>query len=243
MELKIKLFGIALMAMISCKNQTQTIETDTHERHLKNASVMVSAMKYDSAMAILRNAFEQGFPKPMDIIRDSNFYALIDEPRYRSVIRTLLKEFSVESQSTMVRDEEPGASIFIRGVIRDESNDQAMDNVAVELVHADHNGNYFDETSVWNPRLFSYLKTDANGEFRVRTILPGRYSDDDGHEVASHIHFTLEAVGYRTYASEFTFENDPVIQANGNVDAVPVARVEPENGEDHYQVTLYMQKQ
>lgn len=243
MKSKNKLLIIALIALISCNNQARDIEKSSPEFFYNDASKMVHAMKYDSAIILLGHAFEQGFEYPMEIVTDSNFYYLIDDPLYRSEIRKILKEFAAENHSSMVRVEEPGSSIVVNGIIRDESNNQPIENVLVELVHTDNNGFYFKEKSMWNPRLFAYLKTDSNGEFLVNTILPGRYQDDNANDVPSHIHFTLEADGYRTYASEFTFENDSVFKANGNIDRVPVALIKKEIGENYYQVTLNMQKE
>jgi len=243
MKAKNILLGIALFALISCNNQPQTIEKNSPEHLYNDAGKMVQAMKYDSAIVLLRLAFDQGFEHPMGIVTDSSFSYLIENPQYRSAIRKLLKAFAVKNHATMVSAKEPGSAIVVKGIIRDESSSLPIESVVVELIHTDNNGFYFEEKSLWNPRLFAYLKTDLNGVFAVNTIMPGRYQDDDGNVVPSHIHFTLEAEGYRTYASEFTFENDSVFKANGNLDSVPVALLKKENGKDYYQVTLNMQKE
>ncbi len=245
MKLELILSGVVVIVLITCQNnvKTQTITTPTAEQLYIEASNLVREMKYDSAMVLLRQAFEKGFEKPMKIIADSTFYYLVDKPNYRSETRKLLREFSIENHSTMVRIEEPGLPIFVKGKVLDESNNEPIENVLVELVHADSKGLYFDEKSMWNPRLFSYLKTDKNGEFSINTIQPGRYKDDDGNDVPVHIHFTLEAEGYRVYASEFTFENDPVFKANGNVDMVPVAILKNVDGQVQYQVTILLQRE
>ena len=45
----------------------------------------------------------------------------------------------------------------------------------------EHEGRYFNEQSMWNPRLFAYLKTSEKGIFAIETIQPGHYKDDEGH--------------------------------------------------------------
>ena len=127
------------------------------------------------------------------------------------------------------------------GKVIDENTGKPLSGVSVELVHTDNEGLYFAENSTFNPRLFAYLKTDENGEFVVNTIKPGRYKDDDGNDVPSHIHFTLEKAGYRSYGSEFTFSDDPVFRANGNVDEVPVAELKHVDGKEQYLVSIGMQ--
>ena len=237
------LFSPFLFILIACQNQPKDNDTDSAIRLYNDASKMVTEMNHDSAIILLRQAFEQGIEQPMKIIADSSFYSLTDNPLYRSEIRNLLKEFAIENHATMVRDEEPGASILVKGIVLDESNNKPIENVLVELVHTDNKGSYFKEKSMWNPRLFSYLKTDSNGEFSVNTILPGRYQDDEGNEAPSHIHFSLEADGYRVYASEFTFENDSIFKDNGNIDNVPVAKLKNDNGKEYFHVTLFLQRE
>lgn len=234
---------IILGLLISCHNQTRSNYSKPAEQIYQEAAIMMHEMKYDSALGLLRLAFENKFENPMKTVTDSSFYALIDNPQYRSKIRELLKEFAIENHATMIRESEPGRPILLKGMVRDESSNLPIENVLVELVHTDKQGYYFEEKSMWNPRLFSYLRTDSTGAFSINTIMPGRYHDDQGNELPSHIHFSLEADAYRLYSSEFTFENDSVLTAEGNIDNVPVAKLIKLNGKDHFEVQLFLQKE
>lgn len=245
MTVKPIVLGAIVTLLIACqpKAKVQSTAGNIAEQTYQKASRMMLARKYDSAIVLLKQAFEQGFERPMGIVTDSNFYYLIDDPNYRPKVRSLLKAFSREPQATMNRPEEPGQPIWVKGRILEESSNQAVENVLVELVHADQDGLYFGEKSTWNPRIFAYLKTDKNGAFSIGTIQPGIYQDDEGNDVPSHIHFTLEADGYRVYASEFTFENDPIFKESDNPEVIPVAQLKDAEDESQFEVTIYVQKE
>lgn len=195
------------------------------------------------SMDLLKKAFNNGKQQPMQIVRDTILLALVDDPEYRPDIRSLIQRYSNENKTILVADREQGERIIVSGQILDEEERQPMRNVDIELIQADAHGLYFNEKSLWNPRLFAYLKTDSLGKFSVQTIRPGVYLDDDGNEVPSHIHFNLQAKGFRTYHSEFSFEDDERILKEGNVDNVPIARIVQTGSEKLYHVTIYMQKE
>jgi protocatechuate 3,4-dioxygenase beta subunit len=143
----------------------------------------------------------------------------------------------------MISDSEPGDQISISGKIMNEKTLEPLANVVIELVHADSLGHYFDEKSNWNPRLFAYLISDQKGEFRVGTIRPGLYKDDEGNYIPSHIHFTLELEKYRPYSDEFTFEDDSILRIQGNRELLPIATVKKSvKGIKQFNIVLYMQK-
>ena len=242
---KIVFIGIAITILMACHDDKMEYSASNLTAHqlYEKANLMVEQNKYDSAIVFLKQAFEKGFEKPMQIVRDSNLYVLIDSPEFRSEIRLLLDTFASESQTMMIRDEEEGDPLVVKGKIVDEANGEPLKKVSIELVHTDHEGYYFKEKTKWNPRLFAYLVTDNNGEFRIQTIRPGRYKDDDGNDVPAHIHFTLKKEGFRIYASEFTFEDEPIFMANGNIDDVPVAKSLNDDIPNHYEVIIPMQKE
>ncbi len=210
-----------------------------HTQDLSAVRGMIQNSQYDSALVELRTILEQGSVKPMSLVLDKDIDRLIQHPAYRPKIRTLLRSFAEDESGIMKGEEEVGQRIKVQGVLLDERTDQPLEGVLVELVQTDAEGKYFEEESLWNPRLFAYLKTNAVGEFAIETILPGRYRDDEDEWVPAHIHFTLEKEGYRTYASEFSFDTDTVLLNRGNTDAIPIAkRVK----DFEYEVVIRMQK-
>lgn len=200
---------------------------------------LIQDMQYDSALAELDRVLRNGSVKPMSVVLDQDLDQLIQHPEYRPKIRTLLKTYAKDESGIMKGQEEPGQRIKVHGILVDERTNQPLEGVLVELVQTDAQGKYFEEESLWNPRLFAYLKTNAKGVFDIKTILPGNYRDDEGEWVPAHIHFTLEKEGYRTYASEFSFETDSVLMKRGNADAVPIAK---HLKDFEYELVIQMQK-
>lgn len=236
---------MGISGFVSCQTSNAKFaeEEPTAESLYANASKMVKETKYDSALVLLKLSFEKGLGQPMKIVSDSNFYGLIDDPIYRPKIRLLLENYTTTNHVAMVRQEEVGKPIFIKGEIVEETNNEAIEGVKIELVHADNSGLYFGEEGNWNPRIFSYLTSNKNGSFSINTIRPGRYKTDDGNDVPSHIHFTLIKDGYRSFGGEFTFEDDSILKANGNVENVPVAKLLNTENKIHYLVKIPMQKE
>ncbi len=237
--------GCMLFFLMAC--QTKSVKPKTPlplaQQHFQKAILMIKAQNLDSALMWIDQALANGYSNPMDLVTDGNFYQLVDEPNYRSKFRALIQKYATDSHAEMVRKEEPGFPISVLIKILSESDQRPIQNVSVELVHTDLRGNYFEEKSLWNPRMFAYLKTNKKGEVSINTIKPGSYSDDNGASVPAHIHYTLTAKGYKMYASEFTFENDPILLAAGNVENVLMARQINERDSDHFEITLYMQEE
>ncbi len=191
---------------------------------------------------VLFSTFQEDAVSSADINQlalSDEYYDLIRDPEFRSKVKEVLKANTSSSSTIMVPGHEPGRRIDVTCTILDEENDQPLKGVQVELVHTDIHGLYFPENSLWNPRIFSYLFTDLSGKVKVSTIMPGRYSGDEDVLGPAHIHFTLEKEGYRMYAAEFMFEDDPVYQESANPERLPVAT---KNGNGRYEVTIKMQK-
>ena len=237
----IALFG--LVCYISCmlEQQSQSEGETSIDQLYEQTKEKVKRQQYDSAITLLQRGLDFGFDWPMYIVTDSNLVVLVDHPGSRPKIRMMLQEHASGHHAPMVRSSEMGESIRVKGVIVDEQTQQPIPDVQIELVQADANGLYFPEQSTWNPRIFAYLVTNEVGEFSVSTIRPGKYEDDDGATVPAHIHFTLNKDGYRVFGSEFTFEDDSLIMAKGNLDQVPVAILEP-GSMSKYFVRIPMQK-
>lgn len=238
-------FSIAFsILLVSCQGikQSGQVNLNKAQTTYSLAIKMIKDLHYDSAVFLLEKAYIEGLTHPMRIVTDPKMYPLVDLPEYRSRIRSLLKFHAKEDHAVMVRKEELGDPIHINGQVLDARNKGPVPDVNVELVHTDNKGKYFEEKSIWNPRLFAYLKTNNNGEFSIRTIRPKGYVDDHGKKVPSHVHFTLEKDEYRTYASEFTFADDPVFLSTGNLDNVPVATRIDADSIPQYKVTILLQR-
>ncbi len=232
---------ILIALVVSCAKDNKT-KSDTSQLSIEQERELIKEQlhddKFDGAFNYLNRALKHKKLDVTDVIEDTMFYVLVDNPNTRPRFRSLIQEFAQDNHAVLVRPEEAGQRITIKGRIVDETNGQALPDVSVELIQADQKGLYFNEDSKWNPRLFAYLLTDKQGGFQVETIWPGSYQDDDSNSVPSHIHFNLEAEGYRPYNSEFSFKNDSVILKYGNRENLILAH-QAEEGK--YEVKIELQ--
>ncbi len=200
----------------------------------ERARTLSLGLSLDAAIHALRAAFAAGYETPMQVVTDSRLFSLIADPEMRPLLRDALRDHARESVATMVSPEEPGAVLAFQGIVVDERTGEPVAGARVELAQADAMGLYAMQTAAWNPRLFAYLRTAADGSFRVRTIHPAAYKDDEGALVPSHIHFSIMADGYRPYDSETPLDDDPLLVDNAREEAMreglPVTRVEVVDG-------------
>ena len=213
----------------------------TAEKVYEAAVMKRESHDLDSAFLLLEEALDMGLNKPMDIIHDSVWHYLVDDPKWRPKMRDLLKRYAEESEANMARKDEPGLPIQVEITIVEEDTNIPVSNALIELVQADEDGLYFNEQSEFNPRIFAYLITNEKGECKISTVYPGRYRDDANEEVPSHIHFQVEATGYRMYASEFAFADDSVFQMSNNPEGVPVAQFHGNESDRTYRVRIELQ--
>ena len=240
MKYTLILLSLAI-GIISCELQSKKNPVDipiySSEDLFLSAGKLAADEKSDSALKVLKLAFENGYENKMEIVSNRYFYPLIDDPETRPRARNLLREYGDQSEAVMVREEEIGERIQIIGSIRDENTDVPLSGVQIELIHTDNNGLYFDEKSTWNPRIFAYLISDEHGKFKVETIKPGSYEDDEGNREAEHIHFSLKLTDYLNFNSEFMFKDSPYLpEESGNL------LLAEKNEEGIYVLTIRMQK-
>jgi catechol 1,2-dioxygenase len=118
----------------------------------------------------------------------------------------------------------PGDILLMRGQVRGEDG-QPLADALVEVWHANHLGNYsfFDKAqSPFNLR--RSIRTDAEGNYSFRTVVPVGYSvppagktqqlldllGRHGHRPA-HIHFFVSAPGYRKLTTQINIDGDPYL--------------------------------
>ena len=103
--------------------------------------------------------------------------------------------------------EEPGERLIVIGEVTDGK--AAVAGVSIYIFHTDATGHYtpggMDDQ---NARLHGAMRTDANGGFSYETIRPVRYGNNP-----AHIHYVVNASGYRSRMVELWFADDPAIAA------------------------------
>jgi catechol 1,2-dioxygenase len=100
-----------------------------------------------------------------------------------------------------------GAPLIVQGQVF-SACDTILKDALVEIWNANDNGEY-DTTQEFNFR--GSYQTGADGNYRFRTIIPGRYLNG-GTFRPSHIHFRITASGHGELVSQIYFRDDPFIQ-------------------------------
>jgi protocatechuate 3,4-dioxygenase, beta subunit len=116
---------------------------------------------------------------------------------------------NVTSHAVLVSAKEPGKPLVVDGRVFAPDGVTAAAGVYIYAYNTDSEGYYSATKSFYPPRITGYVKTDNDGRFQIRTIMPGRYP---GMRVPAHIHFNLWGGGYPfQYADEMRFEGDPYL--------------------------------
>lgn len=116
-------------------------------------------------------------------------------------------------KTTITTDGEP---LVLDGTVYLPDGKTPAADIIVYAYHTNPEGVYptrGDETG-WARRhgfMRGWVKTDADGRYRFRTIRPGSYP---GRSAAAHIHMTVKEPDRREYwIDEIVFEDDPLVDA------------------------------
>lgn len=162
----------------------------------------IKAGQMDKALTQLEQAIASN---PGDLDRaliEADFASLRSEARFRNLFKRHAK-----SNARLTAANEPGEPIVVNGVVRD-SDGRPVPDAIVYVYHTDQRGYYSTNTAQRDqaPRLFGYLKSDAQGRYEFRTIKPGGYPDS---QVPQHIHYEVTPPGRPIIVTEFFFPDDP----------------------------------
>ncbi len=108
---------------------------------------------------------------------------------------------------------EKGDRMVVRGVVMDAAK-KPIPNASVYIYHTDAEGRYNNTEprpgfGGESPRLFAYMRTDAVGRYVYGGVRPAAYP---GLTLPAHVHFVVQADGFRPRVFEFWFEGDPMIK-------------------------------
>lgn len=96
-----------------------------------------------------------------------------------------------------------GVPLLVRGRVLSLDCKTPLAGAVLDVWHADAAGRYHDAF-----RLRGKVKANARGEFRFRTLLPGRYLNGSTYRPA-HLHVKLTAPGHRPLTTQLYFPGDP----------------------------------
>ena len=104
------------------------------------------------------------------------------------------------SDPVLWRDGDGGEPLVLRGRVLDTCG-KPVANALVRIVHANENGDHIAD------RWRAHLNTDASGQFRVVTVLPGYTAG-----LPRHMHFIIEHPEHRRLMTHLYFKNDPLAE-------------------------------
>lgn len=108
-----------------------------------------------------------------------------------------------------------GRVVEIHGVVRG-ADGAPLAGALVHVWQANHHGRYAHPDDAnpapLDPHFQGYarLRTDAEGAFRVRTIVPGAYPVGRGWSRPPHVHFKVAHDGHRELTTQMYFAGDPL---------------------------------
>jgi protocatechuate 3,4-dioxygenase beta subunit len=164
---------------------------------------------FEDAISQLTEACEDGYA-PESILTNPAMRPLREDPDRRLQLFELFKRNVKTSKIQIIDAREPGRRIHLAGRLVDMHTGQAIPNALMQVFHTDASGEYRPGMDAGggagNPRLWGFLRSDAQGHFTVHTVMPERYTNSS---VPRHIHYKVWADGYQNLVSECFFDSDP----------------------------------
>jgi protocatechuate 3,4-dioxygenase beta subunit len=133
-------------------------------------------------------------------LTESAFASLHTTTRFHE----LMRDHARRSDITITLPKEPGEKLRVNGVVRDTAG-KPVAGAIVFAYHTDTRG-YYNDLGMDTPRIFGYMRTDAEGRYAFNSIRPAKYPDVGDEQ---HIHYEVTAAGYRELVTESGFADDP----------------------------------
>jgi protocatechuate 3,4-dioxygenase beta subunit len=180
------------------------------------------------------------------VLSDKAYDMLHPKPAFRQ----LIEKSAAAEVLTIVKDDEPGNKIKVTAIVKNKEG-KPVPNALVYLYQTDLRGWYAGdaphvltyEGDMRHARLFGYVRTDKNGSIELHTIKPSGYPKSD---LPAHIHVHVIAEGYRSFGTEFLFQDDERLKGeilnraivDGGMIAKPEAANAPFMQKFSYTITL-----
>ncbi|SIT51839.1 Hydroxyquinol 1,2-dioxygenase [Paraburkholderia piptadeniae] len=146
---------------------------------------------------------------------------------------TVLGPFYVEEAADLqsganISREPGGMPLIVEGTVED-AHGNGIANAMIETWHADGSGMYDVQRATGKSALDmrARFRTDANGRFWYRSVVPAAYPIPDDGPVGkmldaqgrhpfrpAHVHFKLSAPGYETIVTHVFIDDDPYLDSD-----------------------------
>ncbi len=124
---------------------------------------------------------------------------------------------------------EPREPLDMTGIVYLSDGKTPAAGYTLFVYHTGADGYYNHPNNVFQPRLYGYMKTGADGRYEFRTIMPGHYPDNSE---PAHIHVHVFGPNYRErFLPEFWFDGDSLLkpsdyaQSKGMGDFAPIVKL------------------
>ena len=125
-----------------------------------------------------------------------------------------------------------GVPIDIEGRVTGLECGSGLAGVELDVWHATHDGHYDNDGTMPPGERFllrGRLRTDADGRYRVSTIVPGRYLNGPQYRPA-HVHVKVRARGFAALTTQLYFPDDPYNDIDPFIHRSLVMGLEKTNG-------------
>jgi len=149
--------------------------------------------------------------EPVGCLARAGLAPLRTDPARRPELRALLGAHVLESDVTIVGDDEPGERLRLDLEVVERESGRAVPGARVSVYQTDDRGDYAPEAGragegAENPRLFGFARTDAVGRATIRSVLPGAHR---GTRNARRVHVRIDRAGTEAYGTTICLDVDP----------------------------------
>ena len=124
----------------------------------------------------------------------------------------------------LTKSEEPGEPLIIYGKVIDRQSNQPVSDASLFLYQTDSSGIYNTSNAPEEQsRIRGTVVTNETGCFKIQTILPADYP---GSKNSRHVHYTIDASGYKQTKSTLFFKGftTPNINSDGRFPILDVKK-------------------
>lgn len=130
------------------------------------------------------------------------------EPTTTDIMGPFFSEGAPQT-NTIVPSSYQGDRLFLSGSVGATDCETPIANAVLDFWQADELGAYDNEGFIFRGKLL----TDANGQYNLETIVPGKYLNGSSYRPA-HIHLKVQAEGYEELVTQIYFRGDTDIAAD-----------------------------
>lgn len=128
-------------------------------------------------------------------------------------------------QGAIAPPSEPGERLVVSGTIYQPDGTTPAPGITLFVYHTDSRGHYNTRDDPFDPRLYGWVRTGADGRYEFRTIRPGPYP---ALSTPAHIHVHVYGPGRpEWFIPEYWFAGDPLIPARDRDLPVRLGRFSP----------------